>query len=43
MTSHILIRSLDRNATIFLIIVAAAAIVVPIFNLAVRFWRSRLI
>jgi urea transport system permease protein len=35
MTSHILIRSLDRSAMIFLIIVAAAAVVVPILNLAV--------
>jgi urea transport system permease protein len=35
MTSHILIRSLDRGALIFLIVVTAAAIVVPIFNLAV--------
>jgi urea transport system permease protein len=34
-TSHILIRSLDRSALIFLIVVTAAAIVVPIFNLAV--------
>ena len=35
MTSHILIRSLDRSAMIFLIIVAAIAVVVPILNLAV--------
>jgi urea transport system permease protein len=35
MSSHILIRSLDRSAAIFLIVVAAAAIMVPIFNLAV--------
>ena len=35
MTSHILIRSLDRSATIFLIVVAAIAVVVPILNLAV--------
>jgi urea transport system permease protein len=35
MTSHILIRSLDRSAMIFLIIVAAFAVVVPILNLAV--------
>jgi urea transport system permease protein len=35
MTSHILIRSLDRSAAIFLIVVAAAAIAVPILNLAV--------
>ena len=33
--SHILIRSLDRSATIFLIVVAAIAVVVPILNLAV--------
>ena len=32
--SHMLIRSLDRGATIFLIAVAAIAIVVPILNLA---------
>ena len=35
MISHILIRSLDRSATIFLIVVAAVAVVVPILNLAV--------
>jgi urea transport system permease protein len=35
MTSHILIRSIDRSAMIFLIIVAAVAVVVPILNLAV--------
>jgi urea transport system permease protein len=35
MTSHILIRSLDRSAMIFLIVVAAVAVVVPILNLAV--------
>jgi len=35
MTSHILIRSLDRSAMIFLIVVAAIAVVVPILNLAV--------
>jgi urea transport system permease protein len=34
-TSHILIRSLDRGAVIFLIVVAAVAILVPILNLAV--------
>jgi urea transport system permease protein len=34
-TSHILIRSLDRSAAIFLIVVAAVAILVPILNLAV--------
>jgi len=33
--SHILIRSLDRSATIFLIVIAAIAVVVPILNLAV--------
>ena len=33
--SHILIRSLDRSAMIFLIVVAALAVVVPILNLAV--------
>ena len=35
MTSHILIRSLDRSAMIFLIVVTAVAVVVPILNLAV--------
>jgi urea transport system permease protein len=35
MISHVLIRSLDRNAAIFLIVVAAVAVAVPIFNLAV--------
>src|ERR1700689_4656978 len=35
MTSPILIRSIDRSAMIFLIIVAAVAAVVPILNLAV--------
>ncbi len=35
MTSHILIRSLDRSAMIFLIVVAAVAVAVPILNLAV--------
>ncbi len=35
MTTHILIRSIDRGATIFLIIVALIAIGVPILNLAV--------
>jgi len=34
-TTHILIRSLDRSAMIFLIVVAAIAVVVPILNLAV--------
>ncbi len=33
--SHILIRSLDRSATIFLILVGAIATAVPILNLAV--------
>src|SRR3984885_10729602 len=35
MTGHILIRSLDRGATIFLIVVALIAILVPVLNLAV--------
>jgi urea transport system permease protein len=35
MTSHILIRSLDRSAMVFLIVVAAIAVAVPILNLAV--------
>ncbi|HMG78116.1 MAG TPA: urea ABC transporter permease subunit UrtC [Xanthobacteraceae bacterium] len=35
MTSHILIRSLDRSAMVFLIVVAAIAVVVPVLNLAV--------
>jgi urea transport system permease protein len=34
MTTHILIRSLDRGATIFLIAIAAVAAVVPFLNLA---------
>ena len=34
MTTHILIRSLDRSATLFLIIIAAIAIGVPVLNLA---------
>jgi len=34
-TSHILIRSLDRSAMIFLIVVATIAVAVPILNLAV--------
>jgi urea transport system permease protein len=34
-SSHILIRSLDRSAAIFLIALAAIAIAVPVFNLAV--------
>jgi len=33
MTTHILIRSLDRSATLFLIIIAAIAIGVPVLNL----------
>jgi urea transport system permease protein len=33
--SHILIRSLDRTATIFLVALAAIAIAVPVLNLAV--------
>ncbi len=35
MSPHILIRSLDRSATVFLIAVAAIAIAVPVLNLAV--------
>jgi urea transport system permease protein len=35
MTTHILIRSLDRGSTLFLIVVAAIAILVPVLNLAV--------
>jgi urea transport system permease protein len=34
-TSHILIRSLDRGATIFLIVLAIIAVAVPVLNLAV--------
>jgi urea transport system permease protein len=34
MTTHILIRSLDRGATIFLIAIAAVAVLVPFLNLA---------
>jgi urea transport system permease protein len=34
MTTHILIRSLDRGATLFLIVVAAIAILVPVLTLA---------
>jgi urea transport system permease protein len=34
-SSHILIRSLDRSATVFLLAVAAIAIAVPVLNLAV--------
>ncbi len=33
-TTHILIRSLDRGATLFLIVIAAIAILVPVLNLA---------
>jgi urea transport system permease protein len=33
MTSHILIRSLDRGATLFLAVVASIAVVVPMLNL----------
>jgi len=35
MTAHILIRSIDRSAAVFLIVVAAAAVLVPILNLTV--------
>ena len=35
MTGHILIRSLDRGATIFLIVVAVIAILVPALNLGI--------
>ncbi len=35
MTSHILIRSLDRGATLFLILIGAIAVSVPVLNLAV--------
>jgi urea transport system permease protein len=35
MTGHILIRSIDRGATIFLIVVALIAILVPVLNLAI--------
>ncbi len=34
MTTHILIRSLDRGSTLFLIVIAAIAIMVPVLNLA---------
>ena len=34
MTTHILIRSLDRGAAIFLVVVTAIAVAVPILNLA---------
>ncbi len=35
MSSHILIRSLDRGATIFLIVLAVIVVAVPVLNLAV--------
>ena len=35
MTGHILIRSIDRGATIFLIVVALIAILVPVLNLGI--------
>ncbi len=35
MSSHLLVRSLDRGAAIFLVVVAAAALLVPVFNLVV--------
>jgi urea transport system permease protein len=35
MTPHLLIRSLDRGATVFLIVIAAIAILVPVLNLSV--------
>src|SRR5271154_4822074 len=35
MTAHILIRSLDRGSTLFLIVIAAIAVAVPVLNLAV--------
>src|SRR5271169_3709950 len=35
MTAHILIRSLDRGATLFLIVIAAIAVAIPVLNLAV--------
>jgi urea transport system permease protein len=34
-TRHLLIRSLDRGAVAFVIVVAALAVIVPVFNLAV--------
>src|SRR5271170_7814370 len=34
-SSHLLIRSIDRGATIFLIVMAAIAVLVPVLNLAV--------
>src|SRR5271166_3148609 len=35
MTAHILIRSIDRGATLFLIVIAAIAVAVPALNLFV--------
>jgi urea transport system permease protein len=35
MTPHLLIRSLDRGASLFLIVIAAIAILVPVLNLSV--------
>src|ERR1700733_10028701 len=35
MTTHILIRSLDRGATLFLVLLAAFAIAIPVLNLLV--------
>ncbi len=35
MTSHLLIRSIDRTGVIFLIVVAAIAILVPLCNLVI--------
>src|SRR5271166_4739612 len=35
MTGHILILSIDRGATLFLIVIAAIAVAVPVLNLAV--------
>ena len=35
MISHIFIRSLDRSAKIFVVVVACAAVAVPILNFAV--------
>jgi urea transport system permease protein len=35
MSSHFLLRSLDRGATVFVIVVAAIAILVPLLNLAI--------
>ncbi|MEA2885368.1 MAG: urea transport system permease protein, partial [Bradyrhizobium sp.] len=33
MTPHILTRSLDRSATVFILIVAAAGVLLPLSNL----------